>query len=494
MRLFKKCLLLIFSILLVFSVTACDETEKAYIYFRLPEKPATLDPQIAQTDAELLIVRNVFEGLLRKDQDGKIICGVAESYSKNGLNYTFNLRKDAKWSDGTNITAKDFVFGLRRAVNPKTKSPFVSRLFCIKSAKDIYKGKSSINSLGVKAVDDYTLQITLSSNDKNFEETLTTSVAMPCKEEFFNSCGGKYGLFSDNLLSNGSYRLAKWGKEIFGIRLYRNKEYTGPITAKNAAVFFSHDDKISAKDVLLEDDADIAFINCTDAKEIENAGYNTASYDNICWFITISDGFSKDMRKSLLILSNHEVFEKDLPQGYSVANSIYPTALQTNAGASGMLVYNLENAKKLFKNQINLLKDKTFPKDVVLYYYDDGFSKTVVTDIVGHWQNNLGAFVNIESVSSPELLASQLKKQTYGMCIFPINAESPLVSEYLLKFGINYKNEDLTKLQAKLLQSNNIAPLMFQSTTIAYSKALSNVNTQLGNGCLDFAFIVKKDD
>lgn len=491
MRFLKHIFTIALTLLLLFCFTACDDTEKAYIYFRLPEKPTTLDPQTAQSDAELLIIRNVFEGLLRKDQNGDIVCGVAQSYKKDGLTYIFTLRDDAKWSDGNKITANDFVYALRRAVNPKTKSPFVSRLFCIESAENIYKGNKKISSLGVKALNDSTLQITLSRNDKNFEETLTTSVAMPCNQDFFNSCGGKYGLFSDTLLSNGSYRLAKWGKEIFGIRLYRNKEYSGQFTAKNAAVFFSHDDKISAKEVLLENDADIAFINCTDTKEIQDAGYKIASYDNICWFITISDGFSKGIRKSLLTLSNHQVFEKDLAKGYSVANSIFPTALNIDSNFRGMLVYDLEKAKRLFKNEIEYLKDKKFPEDVVLYYYDDGFSKTVVTDIVGHWQNNLGAFINIESVSSPEILLSQLKKQTYAMCIFPVTAESPLVNEYLEKFG---KNKYSSNAQSQLLETYNLSPLMFQSTTIAYGENLSGVDVKLGNGCLDFSFIVKKDD
>ena len=107
-----------------------------------------------------------------------------------------------------------------RAVMPQTKAPFVSRLFAIKGAKEINNGKAALNTLGVKAIDQYTLSITLAYDDSHFENTLTTSVSMPCNREFFEDAAGKYGLFAENILSNGSYKLTRWRKDPFGIRLY----------------------------------------------------------------------------------------------------------------------------------------------------------------------------------------------------------------------------------------------------------------------------------
>lgn len=490
----KRIFSLLLTAFLLFSTVGCDGTDSAYIYFQLSEKPTTLDPQTAQTDTELLIVKNIFEGLLRKDQDGNIVCGVAESYEKSGLTYVFNLRKDAKWHNGDSITADDFVFALKRAVDPNTKSPFVSRLYCIQNAKEINSGKLGTDSLGVTAQGDQTLKITLSYEDADFEETLTTAIAMPCNQKFFNESNGKYGMFKDNILSNGSYKLSKWAKDIFGIRLYRNDEYTGLIKSKNAAVFLSYSEELTTSEILLEDDTDMAFIPSTQIDTLKNAGYTVDSYDNICWFLTLSDGFSSGIRKSLAILANGQVFEKSLKTGYTVADSIYPPALNTTVKASGMQVYDLQSAKQLYSGEIVKLTDKKFPSDVVLYYYDDGFSKTVVTDIVGHWQNNLGAFVNIEAVSSPSVLTSQLQTQTYGMSIFPVSADSPEMTEYLEKFGIAYNGQDLTQLQINILKSNNVVPIMFQSTSIAYRSNLTNVKFEHGNGCIDFAFIVKEDD
>ncbi len=493
MNTLRRLFSLFICVVLMISFTACDNTDKAYIYFTLQEQPKTLDPQTAVSDTELMIVRNIFEGLLRKDENGKLVCGVAENYKKTNLTYTFRLRKDAMWSNEEKITAYDFVFALRRAVDPKTEAPFAKRLSNIKNANYILNGEKSIYDLGVKATDSRTLIIELSQEDKNFEETLTTSIAMPCNESFFNESAGKYGLEKETTLSNGSYRLAKWGKEVFGIRLYRNDFYKGDFEAKNAAVFFSIDKDRTPIQVLSENDADIAFIKPQDIETANNANLKTADYENICWFLTLSDGFSKGIRKSLVTLASPQVFSKNLITGYSSAQSIYPQVLNTSSSPSGMPIYDLENSKILFKSEIESLVDKKFPTDVVLYYYDDGFSKTVVTDIVGHWQNQLGAFVNIEAVSAPSVLQSQLTDRTYALSIFPISADSPDINEYLEKFGIEYNGENFSELQSEILKSNNIVPLMTQKTIIAYNENLTNIKFTHGNGCIDFAHIVKND-
>ncbi|MBQ4120295.1 MAG: hypothetical protein IJD45_07910 [Clostridia bacterium] len=493
MNLYKRLISIIISIIMLLSLSACDSTDSAYIYFYLNAQPETIDPQTAKSDSELMLVRNIFEGLLIKNENGEIVCGVAESYKKEGLTYTFKLQKNLVWSNESSLTAHDFVFAFKRAVNPKTESPFVKRLYAIKNAKAINKGKKSLNTLGVKALDAHTLQITLSQNDKNFEETLTTSIAMPCNEKFFNTTAGKYGLENDTTISNGSYRLAKWNQEIFGIRLYRNKFYKGNFIAKNSAVFFSMNDQQTPLLALKENDADIAFIKSSEIKEANQNGFKTDTYNNIIWFLTVSDGFSKDIRKSLISLANPQVFQKNLTFGYYQSKSIYPDIITEKTIKNGMTGYNVENSKKLFASAIENLTDKKFPTNVVLYYYDDGISKNIVTDIVGHWQNQLSAFVNIESVSTPEILHPQLKDQTYALSIFPVNANSQSVSEYLENFGISYTDEGLEDVQKKLLKSKNITPLFSQDTVIAYNEALTNVTVDHGNGCIDFAYIIKEN-
>jgi hypothetical protein len=203
--------------------------------------------------------------------------------------------------------------------------------------------------------------------------------------------------------------------------------------------------------------------------------------------------FTADMRKSLAMMVGGNVYNSNLPTGYSIATSLFPNAIGQNVSATGMTAYNMPEAKKLYLKELEKLENKKFPSDVILYYYDDSNIKNIVTDIVGHWQSNISAFINIESVSSSTLLTSQLTDASYKMSVFPIRADSTNLAEYLKFFGINYNGEPLTEIQSNLLKSNNIIPIMFQNTTLAYSPALSSVYTELGNGYVDFAFIVKEE-
>ena len=112
------------------------------------------------------------------------------------------------------------------------------------------------------------------------------------------------------------------------------------------------------------------------------------------------------------MLIGRNVFENDLQAGYSYSASAFPPALIKNADSSGVQQYDLNAGKELFNKEINTLDEKKFPSDIKLYYYDNGVIKPIITDIVGHWQNNLGAFINIEAADSAEKLVPELKNQT----------------------------------------------------------------------------------
>lgn len=488
-----KLLCILLATVLMIPLAACDSTKDAYIYFELPNTPQTLDPQTASTDAELMIVKNIHEGLLRKDKDGKIICGIAESYEKSGLTYTFKLRKNAKWSDGEKITAKDFEFAFLRALSPDTKAPFAERLFCIKGASEYNSGATSSLS-GVKAVDDTTLKITLNYDDEKFKETLTTAICMPCNQKFFEESKGKYGIFADNILSSGSYVLTRWRKDPFGIRLYRNDEYTGFAESENAAVFITCDPEEPAIEKLEKNSIDIAFIDSALTEKARSLELETLEFNNICWFLTLGKDFTPEMRKALNMLVGGQVYSASLPVGYSAATSLFPNALTEDTVATGMTAYDTTAGKELYLQELEKLEDNKFPADVVLYYYDDSYIKNVVTDIVGHWQSNLSAFVNIEAVSSVDLLAPQLTDQSYKMALFPVKAYSDDIAEYLKNFGITYEGDGLNTVQSELLKENKIIPIMFQNTVIAYSRALGEISAELGDGYIDFAFIIKTEE
>ena len=457
MKHFIKFTALLTAVILLLGTVGCkDSYQNAIIYYEVPERPFTLDAQTASTDSELSIVKNIYEGLLRKNSSGAVVCGAAESFEKNGLKYTFKLRENGVWSNKEPLTAADFVFGLRRAVTPATE---------------------------------------LAYDDPSFEEALTTSVAMPCNEKFFNESGGKYGLTLNTVISCGSYRLGRWNDDenSFGIRIYSFESYKGTFKAKNSAVYITCTKDKTPYERLCDNNVDITFIDSALSDNAKAAGLKATNYQNICWVMTMDSSLSENFRKSLAMLIGEQVYSADLKPGYSAAASLFPGVISGEKSSAGMLSYNADGAKTLYSAELKKQTDKKFPSDIKLYFYDNGVIKPIITDIVGHWQNKLGAFINIETASSVDKLTPQLKSRDLPIAVFPIRADSKSLSEFSEKFGVSASGKTADAVQSELLRGTSIIPLLFQNTTIAYSDALSDVYTVPGDGYIDFSFIVKTE-
>ena len=155
--------------LTILPLTGCGSVnDNAVIYYEATIAAGTLDPQLASNDTELLMIRNLFEGLMRVDENGEVVTAVATDYTFEDNIYTFKLSENSYWIDGTPVTAYDFEFAFKRAVDPKTRSPYAGKLRSVLNAELILEGQIEPEQLGVKAKDSTTLVITLSSNDSNF--------------------------------------------------------------------------------------------------------------------------------------------------------------------------------------------------------------------------------------------------------------------------------------------------------------------------------------
>ncbi len=170
--------------------------------------PATLDQHHTTTVNEGALLSDLYEGLVAFDGQGKVISGVAKSWeiSPDGLIYTFHFRDNAKWSNGDPVTASDFVYSFRRIMNPKTAAGYASVLYPIKNAPQVNTGKLALEQLGVEAMDDHTLKITLNSPTPYFLSLLTHNTALPVNRKAIEKYGEKYTLPA-NLVSNGAYTL-----------------------------------------------------------------------------------------------------------------------------------------------------------------------------------------------------------------------------------------------------------------------------------------------
>ncbi|CAO4182989.1 peptide ABC transporter substrate-binding protein [Methylorubrum populi] len=173
--------------------------------------PETLDPHKTSTVAEAHLLRDLFEGLLTYDNHGRIIPGIAESWtvSEDRLAYRFSLRPDGRWSNGEAVTAEDFLFSLRRILDPKTAAKYAEVLFPIRGAAAVQAGERPPEDLGVTAPDARTLEIALSEPVPYLLELLTHQTALPVHRPSLERWGDAFAR-PGNLVSNGPYALIDW--------------------------------------------------------------------------------------------------------------------------------------------------------------------------------------------------------------------------------------------------------------------------------------------
>lgn len=197
--------------------------------YRMLDQFPTLDPQLNEETEGHHVIRDLFEGLLTQDSDGKLVPGVSESYEASNGNqtYTFTLRENAKWSNGDPVTAQDFVYAWQRAVNPELASPYgwYLELTEIVNAKEILAGEKDPSELGVKAVDDNTLEVQLNIPLPYFPEMTTYATMAPVHQATVEAHGAKW-TDPANIVSNGAYTLEEMVLNEFHTRV-KNPLYWG---------------------------------------------------------------------------------------------------------------------------------------------------------------------------------------------------------------------------------------------------------------------------
>ncbi len=190
----------------------------------------SLDPQQATDGTSFEVIADYTDGLMQMDSDGQAVNALAESYelSDDGLTYTFHIRDDANWSNGTPVTAADFVFGWQRAVDPEVASEYaymLSDIGQIKNAAEIISGEKDKSELGVTAVDDKTLTVELNAPVSYFLSLMYFPTFYPVNEEFFNTCPDTYGTSPETTLSNGAFILDSYEPAATAFHLTKNADY-----------------------------------------------------------------------------------------------------------------------------------------------------------------------------------------------------------------------------------------------------------------------------
>ncbi|MBM7586520.1 oligopeptide transport system substrate-binding protein [Bacillus pakistanensis] len=186
----------------------------------------SMDSALATDEVSFDTMNNVFEGLYRLDDNDKAVEGMVEgepTISEDGKTWTFKI-KDAKWSNGDPVTAHDFEYAWKRVLTPDTAAEYGYIMYDLKNAEKVHNGELPVDQLGVKAIDDKTLEVQLETKVPYFKELLTFATFYPRNEAFIKEQGDQYALEADTILYNGPFVLSEWKHEQ-SYQLKKNPDY-----------------------------------------------------------------------------------------------------------------------------------------------------------------------------------------------------------------------------------------------------------------------------
>lgn len=516
------------------------------------------DPQVAGTTDEFLIIENTFEGLIRIDDDSTVKAGVADSWdiSDDGLTYTFNLKKGIKWNIDTekdddgefkdtrlqmlgyefnpDITANDFVFALQRAAQADTNSPLFSTIACIKNASSVHNGKKDSSELGVTAIDDYTLQITLSTADDSFMNTLTTAVAMPCNQEFFEATKGRYGLSTEYTLFNGQFYVSQILESSYLLK--NNELYKGDYPSSASELTLKITDNTDSSDILEKLESgyyDAAFITGRDADSIgDKKGITYTPYVDTTWafvFNTSSLVFqSKTMRKAFCTgLTRLDDTGKEY---LTNASNLIPSSCSIGAdnavAAIGTTVIeqNIDESVKLWKTGLEVIADTDFTITVITTEDMQTYVKKMLQGIqsgIGNVVKNndgdaLSFTIKVETMSESEL-KSAISSRDYDIAFYPFKSTTNSAITYLKSFSENnptgFDTDDLDNAVAhaeksanlkkasdyvksaekSILDTYSIYPMLYEASYYACAKGVSAIQFHAGSGRVSFVNATRQE-
>lgn len=200
---------------------------------------SSMDSSLVEDSTTLSVLNNVMEGLFRQGKDSQPVPGIAKSYtvSKDRKTYLFKLR-DAKWSNGDKVTAHDFEYGWKRTLDPETASQYAYIMYDVKNAKKINEKQLPVEQLGVKAIDDYTLEVQLDNPVPYFLSLTTLAPFMPQNEKVVEEQGKNYGMEANSVVYDGPFKMSEWKHEQ-SFKLVKNSGYWDKNTVKLDEINFN---------------------------------------------------------------------------------------------------------------------------------------------------------------------------------------------------------------------------------------------------------------
>lgn len=374
----KKKLYLLFGLMALLFLNACGGSNKKadeqkdlnVIRYQLESNPPELDPNLSTDTVSGIVTGAIFEGLTRLNENNQIIPGVAEKWENDGLTWTFYLRKDAKWHNGDNVVADDFVNAWERVLNPNSAAQYAYIMYSIKNAKEYNEDLiKDFSKVGIKKIDDYTIKVELNEPVAYFPSLVSFYTFYPQNSKFHKEQLDNYGTSDKALIGNGPFELKEWAFESKVI-LEKAKNYWNNEVIKIDRIEMPIIlDRTTAYNVYKNDEIDIIVMpdefvdNHKDSEEL--VAYEDASI----WYLSLNQDLkwlkNKKVRQAIAYAINREDLVNEVKNGSgNVATSYVPNSIhgyenffrEEYPQSNYFEAYNPEKAKKLFEEGLKELK------------------------------------------------------------------------------------------------------------------------------------------
>ena len=485
----KKILLLLS--MMVFMVACGGGSKGGEVTINLRTEPSSIDPQITTDVAGGTVDELVMEGLLRKDKNGKSVAGLAEKWetTPDGLKWTFHLRDGLKWSNGDPITAKDFRAGWLRALDPATGAGNANLLFPIKNGEAFNNGKADRDDVGVEAVDDDTLVVTLEHPTAYFLKLLASHGYYPVYKKAVES-NENWGNNAETIVSNGPYKLLSW-QHNGELNFVKNENYWDADEVVTKTMNWPISESQSTRLTLVEGgEADMMVEPpVADQQRLEEAGllHIGPMLGNYYYLFNVkAEPFTNpDVRKAFsMVINRKEIVKNIVKGGKEEAYAFVPYGMLESNGtddfreSGSYLVYeDVEQAKELIK-EAGYDEKHPLPPITILYNTSE-MHKAIAEAIQATWHEAFGADVRLQNQETKVFLANR-EAGKYQVARASWVADYGDPQNFLEVFSAEdndsqYHNEDYNELIARIRSTPDSAErdaLMHKAERMIFDESL----------------------
>ncbi len=439
----KKWLLLVLTALLVTVLAACtanndagekpagdsdkgdEKTEEKVLYLNNGNEPTTFDPSVGFDAVSWNALNNLMEGLTRLGDDHLPKEATAETIdvSEDGLTYTFNIREDAKWSNGDSVTANDFLYGWTRMLDPNTASPAAFLGYFIEGAEAFNTGEGTIEDVGMKVVDEKTFEVKLTAPTDAFLNIITNPSFFPVNEKVATE-NPEWFTEADSFVGNGPFQLAKWEHDVKMV-FEKNAEYWDAETVKLDKVEWAMVNDSNTEYQMYEaNELDVSDVPAELSEQLMDSDEVSVQDQAGTYFYrfntTMEPFTNAKIRKAFALAVNQEqIVEFVTKNGEKPAHGFVSYGFQGPDGkdfrdAVGNLVeFNAEEAKKLLEEGMAEEGYETLPT-VTLTYATSDTHQNIAVALQAQFKEALGVDVELANVES-SVFASEQKELKYQL-------------------------------------------------------------------------------